>query len=343
MSDQIRAGGFNILPTIVKNLLIINGLMFLAKIVLHNHFDLDAIFGLHYFAASDFHLWQFITYMFMHGDFGHLFFNMFALWMFGASIENVWGPKRFLIYYLVTGIGAALIHYLIIYFQIRSSMIIINQFLDYPTVDSFAQLANVAHINKEAIMHNMQILQNHPEMLSNFVPEIEVFRDNFLNSFNIIGASGSVFGLLLAFGMMYPNAQIYVYFLLPIKAKWFVMIYGGLELLYGVMGSADGVAHFAHLGGMLFGFLLITFWRHKEFSYQGHRGNDYFRRKKKKRFKFSTSYDDTPTRNMTDEEYNARKAAEDKRIDEILDKISASGYDSLTREEKDFLFKASKK
>ena len=106
MSDQIRAGGFNILPIVVKNLLIINGLMFLAKIALASKFDLDAIFGLHYFSASDFHPWQIITYMFMHGDFGHLFFNMFALWMFGRILENVWGSRRFLIYYMVCGLGA---------------------------------------------------------------------------------------------------------------------------------------------------------------------------------------------------------------------------------------------
>lgn len=346
MSNEIRAGGFNILPTVVKNLLIINGLFFLAKIVLAGKFDLDAIFGLHYFAASDFHVWQIITYMFMHGDFGHLFFNMFALWMFGASVENAWGERRFLCYYLITGIGAALIHYLIIYFQIHSSLALIDAFLAAPSVDTFSQLTQVSRINQAAVAQNLLYLQAHPSAVTEFVPQIESFRETFLNSFNIIGASGSVFGLLLAFGMMYPDSEIYVYFLLPIKAKWFVVIYGALELVYGVLGSADGVAHFAHLGGMLFGFLLIMAWRH----YDGNNGagGQWFYpnggSRKHRRIKYATSYDeDEEVRSMSDEEYNARKFKEQQRIDEILDKISKSGYDALTREEKDLLFKASKK
>lgn len=348
MSNEIRAGGFNILPTVVKNLLIINGLFFLAKIVLASKFDLDAIFGLHYFAASDFHVWQIITYMFMHGDFGHLFFNMFALWMFGASVENAWGERRFLCYYLITGIGAAMIHYLIIYFQIHSSLALIDAFLAAPSVDTFSQLANVDRINQAAIAQNLLYLQAHPSAVMEFVPQMEEFRETFLNSFNIIGASGSVFGLLLAFGMMYPNAEIYVYFLLPIKAKWFVVIYGALELLYGVLGSADGVAHFAHLGGMLFGFLLIMAWRHYDGN-NGTGGHWFYpegSKSKRRKIKFATSYDDDEeedVRTMSDEDYNARKFQEQQRIDEILDKISKSGYDSLTREEKDILFKASKR
>lgn len=348
MSNEIRAGGFNILPMVVKNLLIINGLFFLAKVVLASKFDLDAIFGLHYFAASDFHVWQIITYMFMHGDFGHLFFNMFALWMFGASVENAWGERRFLCYYLITGIGAAMIHYLIIYFQIHSSLALIDAFLAAPSVDTFSQLANVDRINQAAIAQNLLYLQAHPSAVMEFVPQMEEFRETFLNSFNIIGASGSVFGLLLAFGMMYPNAEIYVYFLLPIKAKWFVVIYGALELLYGVLGSADGVAHFAHLGGMLFGFLLIMAWRHYDGN-NGTGGHWFYpegSKRKRRKIKFATSYDDDEeedVRTMSDEDYNARKFQEQQRIDEILDKISKSGYDSLTREEKDILFKASKR
>ena len=342
MSNEIRAGGFSILPTVVKNLLIINCLFFLAKIVLSSKIDLDALLGLHYFSASDFHVWQMITYMFMHGDFGHLFFNMFALWMFGAAVENAWGERRFLCYYLITGIGAALIHYLIIYFQIHPSLALIDAFLAAPSVDTFSQLTNVSRINQAAIAQNLLYLQAHPSAVTEFVPQIEAFRETFLNSFNIIGASGAVFGLLLAFGMMFPNAEIYVYFLLPIKAKWFVVIYGALELVYGVLGSADGVAHFAHLGGMLFGFLLILAWRR-------HDRNDGWTQphnSKRRRIKFATSYDDEEennTRPMSDEEYNARKFSEQQKIDEILDKISKSGYDSLTREEKDLLFKASKR
>ncbi|MBP5664122.1 MAG: rhomboid family intramembrane serine protease [Bacteroidales bacterium] len=342
MRNEIRAGGFSILPTVVKNLLIINCLFFLAKIVLAGRVDLDALFGLHFYAASDFHVWQIITYMFMHGDFGHLFFNMFALWMFGAAVENAWGEQRFLCYYLATGIGAGLVHYLIIYFQLHPSLVLIDAFLASPSVDTFSQLTNVARINQEAIAQNLLYLQAHPSAVTEFVPQIEAFRDTLLNSYNIIGASGAVFGLLLAFGMMFPDAEIYVYFLLPIKAKWFVVIYGAIELIYGVLGTNDGVAHFAHLGGMLVGFLLIMTWRN-------HDRNDGWtqpRNRNRRRIKFATSYDDDEegyTRPMSDEDYNARKVNEQRRIDEILDKISKSGYDSLSREEKDLLFKASKR
>jgi len=276
MSDEIRVNRFNILPPVVKNLLIINGLFFLAKFVLANMgIDLDAILGLHYFGAGDFHPWQIISYMFMHGDFGHLFFNMFALWMFGSTIENVWGGKRFLIYYLITGIGAALIHYIIIFFQISSELTLINQFLNEPILQNLILLTDqhqfhIAPYSGEIYTQflnfeeHFRLWQLNPansvyqDYAHSFITE---YKEYYLNSYNVIGASGSVFGLLLAFGMMFPNSRIYLYFLFPIKAKWFVIAYGALELFYGVTGSADGVAHFAHLGGMLFGIILILIWR----------------------------------------------------------------------------------
>lgn len=340
MSNEIRAGGFSILPTVVKNLLIINCLFFLAKIVLASKVDLDAIFGLHFFGASDFHVWQIVTYMFMHGDFGHLFFNMFALWMFGAAVENAWGARRFLCYYLVAGIGAAFFHYMILYIQIHPSLTLIDAFIANPSIDTFSQLEKVPRIDPMKFEESLQYLQVYPENAGELVPPVEAFRESFMNSYNIIGASGAVFGLLLAFGMMFPNAEIYLYFLLPIKAKWFVLIYGALELIYGVLDTADGVAHFAHLGGMLFGFLLIMLWRH-------HDRNDGWghNNRNRRRIKYATSYDDYEDygRPMSDEDYNAKKFEEQKKIDEILDKISKSGYDSLTNEEKDLLFKASKR
>lgn len=267
MNTNIRAGGFSILPPIVKNLLIINGLFFLAKVVLEGRgIDMDAIFGLHYFEAPDFRPWQVITYMFMHGNFSHIFFNMFALWMFGAAIENIWGGKRFLIYYLITGIGAALIHYIIVYFQIQPELALINQFLENPTLETYHYLAenNASPSFQKMLTQNLIVLQHNPDSLNELIQVTAQAKDNFLNSFVIIGASGAVFGLLLAFGMMFPNSEIYVYFLLPIKAKWFVVIYGALELVFGITGSADGVAHFAHLGGMLFGILLILIWRKQD-------------------------------------------------------------------------------
>ncbi len=267
MNTNIRTGGFSILPPIVKNLLIINGLFFLAKIVLASRdIDLDAIFGLHYFEAPDFRPWQVITYMFMHGNFSHIFFNMFALWMFGAAIENIWGGKRFLIYYLITGIGAAFIHYMIVYFQIQPELALINQFLENPSLDTYRYLAenNASPGFQKMFTQNLLVLQQNPSSLNELIQVTAQAKDDFLNSFVIIGASGAVFGLLLAFGMMFPNAEIYIYFLLPIKAKWFVIFYGALELIFGITGSADGVAHFAHLGGMLFGILLILIWRKQD-------------------------------------------------------------------------------
>ena len=269
MGDGIRLGSSGILPPVVKNLLIINGLFFLAKIVLANmNIDLDSILGLHYYAASNFHIWQFFTYMFMHADFGHIFFKMFALWMFGAVVENVWGGRRFLVYYLLTGIGAAACQYLIVYFQVGGDVALLNAFLDAPSVDTYRTLAENCSAAglKPVLKNNLQYLLAHPgmESLNELVEVTAEVKDSFLNSYNIIGASGAVFGILLAFGMMFPNSEIYLYFLLPIKAKWFVLGYGLLELIYGVTGTADGVAHFAHLGGMIVGLIIILLWRKKD-------------------------------------------------------------------------------
>ncbi len=258
-------GGFNILPPGVKNLLILNILFFVATYVFQatGLCDLDKILGLHFVSAPDFRPWQFITYMFMHANFSHIFFNMFALWMFGSAIENYWGTKRFIIYYLITGIGAALVHYIILFFQIHPMLSLLNQFLDAPSLETYRYLAeNNTNVRfKEMLDNNLLYLQQNPGGLDELVNITANARDNFLNSFNIVGASGAVFGLLLAFGMLFPNSEIYLYFLLPIKAKWFVIIYGAIELFSGVTGTSDGVAHFAHLGGMLFGIVLILLWR----------------------------------------------------------------------------------
>ena len=229
MGNEVRMGEFQILPPVVKNLLIINALFFLADVVLgFKGIDLSNWLGLHYFQASGFAFWQPVTYMFMHGNFGHLFFNMFALWMFGAAVENYWGVKKFLIYYFVAGVGAAVVYE-------------IWQYIDF-----------------NYIMH----VQDYSGVQISLKETITV--DQFMNRFTMVGASGAVYGLLLAFGMLFPNSLIYIYFLIPVKAKWFVLIYGGIEVLYCIFASSDGIAHIAHLGGMLFGLLLILFWRKKE-------------------------------------------------------------------------------
>jgi membrane associated rhomboid family serine protease len=228
-----RPTSFSQLPEVVKNLLIINGLLFLATISLESYgINLKQILGLHQFQSPNFKPYQLITHFFMHGSFPHLFFNMFALWMFGKTLENVWGGKRFLIYYIFTGLGAAALHLCVSQYQIF-------------------QLAN-----------------NIPEILE--LAKQGLYNTGNVNSLKLtqlvttptVGASGAVFGILLAFGMLFPNTLLYIYFAIPVKAKYFVMIFGALELYSGLSNNpADNVAHFAHLGGMIFGFLLLKYWQ----------------------------------------------------------------------------------
>ncbi len=247
---QIRPGGFNILPTIVKNLLIINGLFFLAIVALRNALgiDLNALLGMYYIGSEKFMPIQFISYMFLHANIEHLFFNMFALWIFGNSIENVWGAKRFLIYYLVTGIGAICLHQLVQYFEVS-------------VVVSHLQEAGVT---SESIKEIVSTGQYNTALLS-VVSESDLY--TLYSTYNVptVGASGSVFGILMAFGMLFPNAIIYLYFAIPVKAKWLVVGYGLLELWSGITASqGDNIAHFAHLGGMIFGFILIKLWQKQD-------------------------------------------------------------------------------
>ncbi|MBR5081639.1 MAG: rhomboid family intramembrane serine protease [Bacteroidales bacterium] len=225
MSEQYSPTGFRVLPPVVKNLLIINVLLYLATFTMNRfHIDLTDYLGLHFFLASDFKPYQLITYMFMHGNFEHLFFNMFALWMFGNTLENIWGSKRFLLFYMVCGIGAGLCQEVVQYIQYATTL------AQYDSVNlGGGQVISMA---------------------------------SYLNLMNTVGASGAIYGLLLAFGMMFPNSMIYLYFFVPIKAKWFVIGYAVIELVSGFIGGGN-VAHFAHLGGMLFGLILILVWKKK--------------------------------------------------------------------------------
>ncbi|NVO18278.1 MAG: rhomboid family intramembrane serine protease [Bacteroidetes bacterium] len=278
--DQYSPTGFRVLPPVVKNIIIINILFFLATIGLGSatHIDLTEILGLRYFASSKFEPYQFITYMFMHGGFSHIFFNMFALWMFGSVLENVWGPKRFILFYFITGIGAALTHYLVFYLQINPVLNLMDTFINNP---DFANLQHFVSNHKFVINDSSgelftffgqfessyQTLREDPtnaqalQVALTFVTE---YRDHFLNIPVVIGASGAIFGLLLAFGMLFPNSLIYLYFFIPIKAKWFVIVFGLIELVSGFMDTGGNVAHFAHLGGMAFGFFLIIYWSQKD-------------------------------------------------------------------------------
>ena len=222
---------FQILPPVVKNLLIINVLLFIATGVLNAppfNIDLTNILGLHYWESDLFKPWQIVTYMFMHGNIPHILFNMFAVWMFGSHIENRWGSKRFLNYYLLTGFGAAFLHYLIFHFY------------TLPGIPS--------------------------QVFSNTYPLTAY--EYFLQNSVVVGASGSLFGILLAFGVLFPNTLLYLYFAIPIKAKYFVIGYGLLELFSGISNNpGDNVAHFAHLGGMLFGLLIFGYWKLKNEFY----------------------------------------------------------------------------
>ena len=278
--NQFRPGGFSLLPLVVKNLLIINILMFLATLAFSNFgVHLNDLLGLHWIGSEKFQVYQVITYMFMHGGISHIFFNMFAVWMFGNAIENAWGSQRFLTYYVLTGIGAAIAHYAIMYFtELGPAVALLDNFLNNPSSDTLSQF--VANY-KFQISEHSYIYQrfhetsgainavlngnNNPatlELVHEFVAE---YKTHYLNAPVVVGASGSLFGILLAFGMMFPNVELFMIFLpIPIKAKYFVLGYGLIELVSGIQNSpSDNVAHFAHLGGMVFGFLLIKMWQNK--------------------------------------------------------------------------------
>jgi len=242
-NQQYSPQGFSFLPPVVKNLLIINGLMYLATITLSTQgIDLVNILGLHYFSSEKFQVYQLITHMFMHGGFNHVLFNMFALWMFGYMLENVWGSKRFLQYYIYTGLGAALIQLLVTYFRIS-------------VLETQMDPASIETVMREGL----GVLDRGMNYTND-----EMATLNAMINTPMVGASGAVFGILLAFGMMFPNTMLYFFFLFPIKAKYFVIGYGLVELIFGIANRpGDNVARFAHLGGMIVGFLLIKLWKRK--------------------------------------------------------------------------------
>lgn len=305
------------IPTITKNLLIINVLAFAATYVFGlRGIDLKSMFGLHFFLAPDFHIYQLFTYMFMHAGIEHIFFNMFALWMFGCVVENVWGPKRFLFYYISCGVGAGLIQMIAQFFSFY--MLASNRIPGF----LFFDIAEVAY-NSQAL----------------------------LNAWTTVGASGAIYAILLAFGMLFPEERIFIFPLpIPIKAKWFVCLYVAVELFSALATTNDSVAHFAHLGGMLFGYIMIRYWRNNPGggSFGRSRGQQFFDNlrnnwERRSHRKADFSHRDTDVRNESDWDYNARKKAEQDEIDRILDKVRRSGYDSLSDAEKRKLFDSGSK
>ena len=247
------------LPEVVKNLLIINGLLFLATISLESlGFDLVKILGLHPFQSPDFRPHQIITHLFMHGNFTHLFFNMFALWMFGKILENVWGGKRFITYYIITGLGAMILYSIVQQIQIslievKMSVEQIQQVSSQQGYECYRKLVDLSKVGQGLTDYGYRqygIIGSEMKSLLS------------LYHTPVVGASGAVFGLLLAFGMLFPNTLLYLYFAIPVKAKYFVIAYALLEIYFVIINNpADNVAHFAHLGGMIFGFFLIKYWR----------------------------------------------------------------------------------
>lgn len=210
---------FNRIPPVVKNLIIINVIVYIATVLIGN--TMYEKFALFYFQSPLFKPYQIITHMFMHGGFFHILFNMYTLFIFGCVLENVWGGKKFLLYYLVTGIGAAIVHSGVMYLEVSS-------------------LTNALEAGD--LVAKIQITQ--------------------IFSTPTVGASGAIYGLLLAYGMLFPNNVMQLLFPpVALKAKYFVLIFGALELVLGISDSGSNIAHFAHLGGMIFGYFLIIYWK----------------------------------------------------------------------------------
>ena len=215
-----RGGGFfTSLPPVIKNLLIINAVMLLVTFLAEDF--MYRTFSLFFFESEFFKPYQFVTHMFMHGGVFHLFFNMYSLVIFGVVLEHVWGSQKFFLYYMVTGLGAAALHSLVLW------------------IDYSSQVAAFEAGNQYAL-ENIRVLLSTPT----------------------VGASGAVYGVLLAYGMLFPNNVLQLIFPpVALKAKWFVLIFGALELWLGISNTGGNIAHFAHLGGMLFGFILIKYWK----------------------------------------------------------------------------------
>lgn len=299
------------LPPITKNLLVINILLFFAAGILSkNGINLNNILGLHFFKSDSFAPYQLVTYMFMHANFEHIFFNMLAFWMFGRILEQVWGPKRYLLFYFVCGIGAGLCQELV-------------QYVDY---------------------------------VSQGLAQYSVFTDGtskvpmsvYLNSWTTVGASGAIYGILLGFGMSFPNERILLLIPpMPIKAKYLVIGYAVIELLSGFGISNSNVAHFAHLGGMLFGLILILYWRKdaRRKAYGFSSWEEYSSKKKSFWDRFKESKSETNFQSAKPVEKPEPKTdpmderrAQQEEIDRILEKVKRSGYSCLTEEEKRTIF-----
>ena len=225
MESDIRPGRFQVLPVVIKNLIIINALVWLAQITVGKDLiSIEDLFALHHFSSPYYHFWQFITYMFLHSSesFFHILFNMFALWMFGSILENLWGPARFLAFYIVCGLGAGITQALALTYDISQ----------YNTAYELGQIS----------VDQLYMLVNVPTL----------------------GASGAVMGIFAAFAYTFPNSQMIILPIpFPIKAKWALLGLAVLDILGGVSSESTGIAHFAHLGGAAVGIIIVLIWNRK--------------------------------------------------------------------------------
>jgi len=267
---EFRPSRFEILPIIVKNLLIINGLFFLAQVTLSKGavpiFSFEDTMALHAWQSDLFKPWQLITHMFLHGDFYHILGNMFALWMFGSILENVWGAKRFLTFYLICGLGAAFIHLLFLSYELTPIMkdyaLVLQQQNDpIAFVDAMASFGRKYNMgfNEEALVF-LKADPSNTLMTDKVLEAVTTYYNNRINTATL-GASGAVFGILAAFVYLFPNTYIYLYFLVPVKAKWLGLLYFSYELFFALQNSAgDNVARWAHIGGAIVGLLIVITW-----------------------------------------------------------------------------------
>ena len=225
MQSDIRPGRFQVLPVVIKNLIIINALVWLAQITVgRDLISIEDLFALHHFSSPYYHFWQFITYMFLHSSesFFHILFNMFALWMFGSTLENLWGPARFLAFYIVCGLGAGITQALALTYDISQ----------YNTAYELGQIS----------VDQLYMLINVPTL----------------------GASGAVMGIFAAFAYTFPNSQMIILPIpFPIKAKWALLGLAVLDIIGGVSSESTGIAHFAHLGGAAVGIIIVLIWNRK--------------------------------------------------------------------------------
>jgi len=234
--------GFFGLPPVVKNIILINVIMLFADYTVQQAFgiNLSTILGLYFPKSELFMPLQLVTHMFMHGGVLHLLFNMYALFIFGRVLEQVWGPKRFLAYYMICGLGAAFVHETVIFIQYEKVMSVISSDQLEMVLNEGTRYFREGRVFTNEQMKELQFIFNIPT----------------------VGASGAVFGILLAFGILFPNTQLMLLFPpIPIRAKYFVIAYGAIEFYLAFTRPGSSIAHAAHLGGMLFGYLLIRYWR----------------------------------------------------------------------------------